>query len=397
MRLRFKICKVGSHSNDHVADADSNHALAEELGNTIVDSDDEYIPGFMDEEDGSDQCFGSGNSTESEGSMFEGEDIQPITKERKYYYKQPNDPRDIHFEVGQIFLTREQFRTAVNETQSNWKLDDIKQEIFATCEVSVSQNMCMKARKIVRNDLVGGMVAHYAKLWDYKEELDKTNPGSTFEIRNVDGTPGEPRDANDQMYPVAWAVVQVENNDTWSSFLRLLILDLGMIYGGQGWTLITDQQKIAKSSTMQEMEKNFEKLKEIDENAYEDLKERGVQHWCRAHFNTDCKIAKSSTMQEMEKNFEKLKEIDENAYEELKERGVQHWCRAHFNTDCKVASVDNNLAESWNWSLVELRGKPIIYILDDIRRSLMERIYKRRDWMYKKEIVVCTRIVKKLR
>ncbi|GJX05668.1 hypothetical protein Tco_0191584, partial [Tanacetum coccineum] len=127
MRLRFKICKVGSHSNDHVADDDSNHALAEELGNTIVDSDDEYIPGFMDVEDGSDQCFGSGNSTESEG-----------------------------------------------------------------LPVSVSQNMCMKARKIVRNDLVGGMVAHYAKLWDYKEELDKTNPGSTFEIRNMDGTPGEP-------------------------------------------------------------------------------------------------------------------------------------------------------------------------------------------------------------
>ncbi|GKB40489.1 hypothetical protein Tco_0885431 [Tanacetum coccineum] len=76
-------------------------------------------------------------------------------------------------------------------------------------------------------------------------------------------------------------------------------------------------------------------------------------------------IAKSSTMQEMEKNFEKLKEIDENAYEDLKERGVQHWCRAHFNTDCKVASVDNNLAESRNWSLVELRGKPIIYTLDD--------------------------------
>ena len=61
----------------------------------------------------------------------------------------------------------------------------------------------------------------------------------------------------------------------------------------------------------------------------------------------------------------------------------------------KVSNVDNNLAEAWNWSLVELRGKPIIYMLEDIRRSLMERIQKRRDWMYKKEINICPRIVKK--
>lgn len=63
----------------------------------------------------------------------------------------------------------------------------------------------------------------------------------------------------------------------------------------------------------------------------------------------------------------------------------------------KVPNVDNNLAESWNWSLVPLRGKPIIYMLEDMRRSLMERIHKRRDWMDKKDIIVCPRIVKKLR
>lgn len=67
------------------------------------------------------------------------------------------------------------------------------------------------------------------------------------------------------------------------------------------------------------------------------------------------------------------------------------------NIFVKVANVDNNLAEAWNWSLVEFRGKPIIYMLEDIRRSLMERIHKRRDWMEKKNITVCPRIVKKLR
>ena len=42
---------------------------------------------------------------------------------------------------------------------------------------------------------------------------------------------------------------------------------------------------------MEQMEKNFERLKEIDKIAYEDLRERGVQHWCMAYFNTFCKVS----------------------------------------------------------------------------------------------------------
>lgn len=51
------------------------------------------------------------------------------------------------------------------------------------------------------------------------------------------------RDANNQMWPIAWAVVQVKNRKTWSWFLSLLIKDLD-IGDGQGWTIISDQQKV---------------------------------------------------------------------------------------------------------------------------------------------------------
>ena len=174
-------------------------------------------------------------------------------------------------------------------TQPNWKLLDIQKEIFDTYEVSVSQTLCMRAKRIALNGLVGDMVEHYAKLWDYKDELENTNLGSKIELEYGVSNQGGPwyfkgmyicfdalkrgfldgcrpcisldgcflkglqkgqlltcvgRDANDQMYPIAWAVVQVENNDTWSWFLKLLMEDLEMIDGGKGWTLITDQQKV---------------------------------------------------------------------------------------------------------------------------------------------------------
>lgn len=51
------------------------------------------------------------------------------------------------------------------------------------------------------------------------------------------------RDGNDQMFPVAWAVVEAENVVTWGWFLRLLRQDLG-IDDGEGWTIISDRRDL---------------------------------------------------------------------------------------------------------------------------------------------------------
>ena len=51
------------------------------------------------------------------------------------------------------------------------------------------------------------------------------------------------RDANNHIFPVAWAVVNVENKDNWSWFLDLLRDDLDMPTG-KGLTLMSDQHKV---------------------------------------------------------------------------------------------------------------------------------------------------------
>ncbi|GJY26626.1 pentatricopeptide repeat-containing protein [Tanacetum coccineum] len=50
------------------------------------------------------------------------------------------------------------------------------------------------------------------------------------------------RDGNNHIFPVAWAVVAVENKDNWSWFLDLLADDLE-VPNGNGLTLISDQHK----------------------------------------------------------------------------------------------------------------------------------------------------------
>ncbi|GAA0155316.1 hypothetical protein LIER_13073 [Lithospermum erythrorhizon] len=50
-------------------------------------------------------------------------------------------------------------------------------------------------------------------------------------------------DADNGIYPIAWVVVEVQNTDSWTWFMRLLKEDLMMDREPDSWILMTDQQK----------------------------------------------------------------------------------------------------------------------------------------------------------
>jgi hypothetical protein len=47
-------------------------------------------------------------------------------------------------------------------------------------------------------------------------------------------------DANNQMYPIAWAAVATETYESWYWFLGLLHKDLNISNGGEAWVIISD-------------------------------------------------------------------------------------------------------------------------------------------------------------
>ncbi|XP_012075165.1 uncharacterized protein LOC105636496 [Jatropha curcas] len=55
------------------------------------------------------------------------------------------------------------------------------------------------------------------------------------------------KDGNNQMFPICWAVVKVENSNTWSWFIEILRKDHA-IGEGDGWTFIFYQQKPRNTS-----------------------------------------------------------------------------------------------------------------------------------------------------
>lgn len=50
-------------------------------------------------------------------------------------------------------------------------------------------------------------------------------------------------DGNNQMYLIAWAIVESENKESWGWFIQLLVGDLED-NDGVRWTIINDQQKV---------------------------------------------------------------------------------------------------------------------------------------------------------
>ncbi|XP_073037438.1 uncharacterized protein [Primulina eburnea] len=161
-------------------------------------------------------------------------------------------------------------------------VEKLKRVIRRKCNVDVSKYKAYRAKKAALEKLKGMFKDQYLKLWDYCETVRKYNPGSkiivkrdhsfsvpTFQrmyfslqalksgflagCRPVIGLDGcflktnyggqllvaIGRDGNENVFPIAMAVVQVENFDNWRWFINELLEDIGF----ERWTFISDRQK----------------------------------------------------------------------------------------------------------------------------------------------------------
>ncbi|MDV3201776.1 MAG: hypothetical protein Q8872_02860 [Candidatus Phytoplasma australasiaticum] len=154
-------------------------------------------------------------------------------------------------------------------------------------EVYANRRMIERARKEIIKDHREEYKVEFANLRGYAAELKRSNPGSTVSIAVTKNGLGEDvfsrmyvcfdalkqgwkqgcrrfigvdgcflktaqkgillvavgRDANNQMYPLAWAVVEGETKNSWRWFLHKLLADIDMPTG-EGLTIISDQQKV---------------------------------------------------------------------------------------------------------------------------------------------------------
>ncbi|KAK9003355.1 hypothetical protein V6N11_060919 [Hibiscus sabdariffa] len=159
-------------------------------------------------------------------------------------------------------------------------------------KVELQKHTCIKARKWALEKIRGSVVLEFNRLFDYVFALRCADPNGTFELMverttevekpkfrrlyvcfsalkkgfkrfcrpviSLDGCflkwpfKGEilsvvGRDGNNQIFPIAWALVEVENRDTWTWFLQNIQNDLNL-GDGSNFTLISDMQKVQTES-----------------------------------------------------------------------------------------------------------------------------------------------------
>ncbi|KAM5570015.1 hypothetical protein ABKV19_017171 [Rosa sericea] len=331
--------------------------------------------------------------------------------------------------VKQRFLVAKfKDQIAVNE---HWKPDSLAKAMSASIRARVSSQMAYKVKRAALLEVDGFIKFQFARLRDYGNELKRADPDTTVDIkcdfsstsknpvfkrmyiclgalkngikagcRSVIGLDGAHLksafggqlltavglDANNTSWVVSYAMVEMENKDSWIWFLELLCKDLEIKEDGAGWVFISDKQKGLKP-------------------AFEEVVPSAHIRFCVRHMWTNFtklfpgkvmkdqmwKCAKSTTMPYYLNDMEEMKALDEDAYNWMTEdeRPPKHWCRAFFNTTSNCDIMDNNLCEIFNSWIVDARKKPPVSMFEDIRLKLMKRIQVRREKMEAYEGNIC--------
>ncbi|XP_040251301.1 uncharacterized protein [Aegilops tauschii subsp. strangulata] len=317
-----------------------------------------------------------------------------------------------------------------------WKIDSMKAIVMKDMFVDVSISKCKAAKKLVLDQLMSGMKSEYNKVFDYQLELLRSNPGSTVAVcldpkekeenifqqfyvcfnamkqgfkagcRKVIGLDGcffkgacqgellaaIGRDANNQMYPVAWAVVEKETNESWAWFIGLLIKDLDINDQGAGWVFISDKQKGLINSMRDYLPKVEHRM--CARHIYANWRKKHKDHQLQKRFWA---IAKSANREDFNYNKAKLAQLTPEGAKDIMKTDPKHWARAFFPKGANCESGDNNPCESFNNAIIEARFHPIISQQEKIRKKLMVRVQEQKTKSEKWNGIICPNIFKKIK
>ncbi|GJS94129.1 multidrug resistance-associated protein 5 [Tanacetum coccineum] len=300
------------------------------------------------------------------------------------------------------------------------------------CKVNLNQ--CTNAKKYALTEYEKSIDEHYSMLRSYGKAILDSNPWSTVKLGvtvNLDGktyfdrfyvcfvglvdgwkagrrkiialdgcflkSPNQGeiltaigRDGNNHIYPVAWAVVNVDNKDNWTWFLELLEEDLGCSRGN-GLTLMSDQHK-GLIEAVKDVMPNAE-LRQCARHIYENFRKQypGLEY--RQLFWA---TSKASYPQLFNKFMDKIKSANPNTHKYLMDKNPKTWSRAFFEVNRGCEAIENDFRSKgfivdkgkrtcscrmWQLSgLPCVHGTMVIFLINRILESYVPAWFK--TYMY---------------
>ncbi|KAK9997647.1 hypothetical protein SO802_022333, partial [Lithocarpus litseifolius] len=259
-----------------------------------------------------------------------------------------------------------------------WTANALKGAVFRDHEVDVTLDQCYKAKRMAFKMIHDAEEKQYERLWDYAAAIRKWNVGSTVKIQtasdvlermyvcldackrgflagcrpligidgcHLKGTTGGQllvaigKDGNDNIFPIAYAIVEIENKSSWTWFLQCLLDNIGHV-DENGWGLV---------------------------ETFKDLMPNAEHRFCVRHLHANFKkdfpgkvlkdamwnAARAATKNSFDFHMDELKKLDVKAYEWLVKLDVRTWSRHAFNPRSKSDTLVNNIAKSFNAWILE--------------------------------------------
>ncbi|GKD42936.1 mutator type transposase, partial [Tanacetum coccineum] len=289
-----------------------------------------------------------------------------LRKLRRICKKKNKGPNKYYFYLGQQFATKEIVtgRVMMHSVETRRKLimaDEraVQDQMQKQFDVGVSKMKAFRANRIATDKMTGSITVRI----DVQQEPNPESLTRTFrrvyvclgalkqgfracgrEILGLDGCfmsgpwPGQILtavgvDANNGIYPVAYAIVEAESKASWCWFLNLLGEDLG-IEANFNYTFISDRQK----GLIQAIASVFPSAE---------------HRYCVRHIHENIKS-----------------QFKGGVYKEM----IWNAAKATFEGRAKCDLLINNIYEVFNRQLVDGRDQPIITCLEYIREYLMKKI-----------------------
>ncbi|XP_061349601.1 uncharacterized protein LOC133294860 [Gastrolobium bilobum] len=184
------------------------------------------------------------------------------------------------------------------------------------------------------------------------------------------------RDGDDGMFPIAMAIVEAENRESWTWFMFQLLNDMCGV----------DPTNIVFISDMQKgLVQTFEDLLPYTEHRFclKHLNENFKKHWKGKHYQDMLwQAAHATTVCQFEKVMKKLEKTEDGkAYQYLKRLKPSSWTKSHFSFKAKTDVLVNNISECFNAYILQERELPIISLIEGIQTKLMKRLYMKKTGM----------------
>ncbi|XP_048492961.2 uncharacterized protein LOC125493548 [Beta vulgaris subsp. vulgaris] len=314
------------------------------------------------------------------------------------------------------------------KARPHWPAKEIMDTVRKGYKVLIKRALAYKVKYRAHRLLHGSMVDHYGKLGRYIAAIKASCPDTVIQLVHAPARKNEKvpiptvrrgwiegcrkflsidacflktflggqllaatgRDGNDQMYPVAWAIVEGGNNSSWEWFMTQLQHSLNL---GEGDDLIvlSDEHLTIISYVPKILPKCEHKhcARHIFAHWHKDFKgdEMKLMFW---------KAAKAYSVVDFNEAMEEMSEVNSDAADAFRKHNLDVFCRAFLKTASKTDVIISNLSETFNGYIINTRTKYLIYMLEDIRITLTQRLVVKRQEMEASSAKLCPRIQARL-